>query len=223
MGLNMTGMTGQMNDKEVSPYSYSYWTPWLTGYGMFNYRFDELISLTTELGYTTIGEETIQVYNEYYPGSRNYDYKWRYNSLQLSPLMKISIDCKWFGCYFLAGPYFLKIFGGRGFYRDDFTEKVYDYEKMGPIVREYVSETVYGYYGTRNYSFGACGGTGIEKKMGSGKVDLDFRFGITLMDMISFQGKNMRKLMKEEGYIPFRNLYCSITLSYWYFTGKEKK
>jgi hypothetical protein len=218
-GINMCKTTGQMDDAPEYYKSYIYWLPGPVVFGVFEYRFNKFLSILGELGYATIGNESISLYDEFVPYSRNYSYKKHYNCAQTGALVKVKVDCKWFDSYFITGPYFLRIYGGRGVVDDGHEKKIYDFDPIGPGYNQYLSDSILCYYRTRNYNFGVNGGAGVEKKIGRGKLGLDFRFGITLLDMMEFSEGGTRKQLKEYGYVPFRSMNFSITLVYLFYTG----
>ena len=218
-GVNMCKLVGQMD--EYSDGEYIYWLATPTGFALLNYQFNRTLSLSGELGYTTIGEERIGLYNEFIPYSQNYTMKVHYNCAQTGTVLKVTIDCKWFDSYFLAGPFFMRIYGGRVVYDDGHTKRVYDYKWMNSDYRLYMEDSLFIHYRNRTYNFGLYGGAGFEKKIRPGIVGVDFRFGITLMDMIAFEKDSMREKMKDHGYEPFRNLNFSITLSYCYIPARK--
>ena len=74
-GVNMCKTTGQMDDGPDYYKAYIYWLAMPTGFGMFEYRFNKFLSVGGELGYTTIGNETISLYDEFIPYSNNYSYR----------------------------------------------------------------------------------------------------------------------------------------------------
>jgi hypothetical protein len=217
----MCTTTGQMDDEPDYNKEYIYWLAMPTGFAMFEYRFNKFLSVCGELGYTTIGNETISLYDEFVPYSRNYSYKAHYNCAQTSALLKISFDCRWLDLYFLTGPFFMRVYGGRGVYDDGYSKKVYDFDRIGSGYSLYMTDSFLTYYRNRDYNLGLYGGGGLERKLGPGKIAIDCRFGITLLDMFEFSEPDMRDQMKENGYEPFRSLNCSITLSYMYHLVKK--
>ena len=63
----MCMMTGRMDSTDRT---HDYWIPGPAVFGMLKGQINDIFSLRSELGYITIGKEEIEVYDEFYYGSR---------------------------------------------------------------------------------------------------------------------------------------------------------
>ena len=220
VGVNFSTETGKWNEHDDSK------NKWITGPvagAAGNYTFTEMFSLNAELLYITMGHKTVTTYED---GSRSLNemtcsVRKRLNCIQLAFLARSSFIGGFVSPFVFIGPYFTRFGGGKVKVDDGITTKIYDvvwdaWPSRGDTDKWYIDPKY-----NRRFDFGMYIGGGVGKELGPGRLELDLRFGMGLIDLWKFDSKEDKQNAKDNGYKAYRSMNISLTLAYMYIF-KEK-
>jgi hypothetical protein len=181
------------------------------------YDFSESLSLFADISYIkaggiyeytweeTLGREVTDVYKV----------KERYNCFHLVIRPAYIFDCSAMTLMAFLGPYITIKGGGRAIITEYGETEKYkivweEYpDKREDLLNYYVDPKYY-----RKFDAGLYLGAAAGKELGPGRLELDLRYGIGLIDGNKFDSKDEKKDAKEDGYKAFRHMNAAITVAY---------
>jgi len=212
LGVNFTTLSGKWNDDDDTK---NKWVVGPTAGATAGYSFNELFSLNADLLYIHMGNKTVNTYEDIarQAGATTYTFKEYFNCIQLAFLAQIMFGTN-ISYFFFAGPFITYKFGGCGVADDGTTLQKYKLVWGIPPARssnpDYYIDPEY----NRRFTPGIYLGGGVGKDLGRGKLTVDARFGIGLIDLNKFESKEERKDARENGYKAYRGLNIAIMVAY---------
>lgn len=212
LGVNFSNLTGKWNDQDDTK---NKWVVGPAGGATAGYSFSEMFSLNADLLYINMGHKSVNTYEDIarQAGSTTYSFKEYYNCFQLAVLAQIIFGAN-FNYFFFLGPFITYKFGGYGIGDDGTTSQKYRLVWGNPPSRssnpEYYIDPEY----NRRFTPGIYVGGGVGKDLGPGKLTVDARFGMGLVDLNKFDSKDERKDAKDNGYKAYRGLNIAIMVAY---------
>ncbi len=216
LGVNFSTLTGKWNSNDDSK------SRWITGPvvgAVGNYSFTDMFSLNAELLYITMGEKTIYTYSEESRAlnSQTYWEKEKYHCFQLPILFRADfLTNSLFFAFF--GPYFTYKLGGKWKDSDGNSGKIkiQEHESRDDGNTWYLDPDY-----NRRFDFGIYLGAGAGKKLGPGRLEVDLRYGIGLLDLNKFDDKDDKQNAKDNGYKAYRSMNISLSVAYMFPLGKD--
>jgi hypothetical protein len=183
-----------------------------------SYTFSELLMLSGELSYETMGQKNIFTLNDIASRQAQETYflyeKW--HALSFVVLLNLFFTVRWFAHVGFANR--LKIVG---FLKDENGNKII--LKMGegsqkasnPV--QYVDPTY-----NRRWDLGMYVGGGYQRAIGPGNIRADLRFGYGLLDLNKFEDKDQKKTAKDNGYKGYHSMNIMLSVAYMFELGNNK-
>lgn len=196
----------------------------VTGGIVVNANISELISIQTEFLITQKGRKTANVFPFFPGGVSNFKpgkYTVTLNYFEIPLLAKITFGNE-YKYFFSLGPYFGYAINGKYMYDPGYNSS-FQSKTTGKINFEELTKESWekGQPHDPHYhnqmDLGLYIGTGIIKKIGPGKLELDLRFGFGFIDF--YKTKNFDYL--PDDYKPFYNRNLNISFAYYLPLGKN--
>ncbi len=189
-----------------------------------NYSFTNMLSLTTELSYLTMGQK---FEGEHFDYSRSessmiYIVKERFNCLQFALLAQALFGTSILSYFVILGPFLTQKLGGIATIDDgNIITRLRILWQTPPETRGEKGDYYVDPDLNRRTDIGMYLGGGIGKKLGPGQLKLDLRFGFGMRDLNKFDNKEAKNNARDNGYKAYRSMNASFTLTYLYALGKQ--
>lgn len=184
------------------------------------YEISETFSVNAELLLIKMGGKTKYTYSEEEESrSQNEQEYWireRFNCIQLAVPIRANFGDN-FNFFANVGPYCTYKFGGKWKDSDGNDGKI----KWGTN-NTTGDDTWYldpKYNG--RFDFGFYFGGGAGKKIGPGRLEVDVRFGLGLIDLNKFENKDQKQAAKDNGYKAYNSRNISISFAYLFGLGGD--
>lgn len=183
-----------------------------------SYTFNELLMLSGELSYETMGQKNIFTLNEIASrqAQNTYILSEKWHCLSLAILLNVFFLANWFTQAGLNSRFKLT-----GIQTDGDGNKTPlrfgegDQKASNPV--QYVDPEY-----NRRWDFGMYIGGGYQRALGPGNIRADLRFGYGFLDLNKFENKDQKKAAKDNGYKGYHSMNISLGVAYLFELGKNK-